>query len=103
MDFRLSPGKVSFCCSFQVQSSQPILLYFQQCLGAFVVALLFFLHSLAFFREENLWINKFVFTSVIMAISLFTGSSVKFGVPKPTLKFGYIPHIDKSDQKSVVE
>ena len=38
-----------------------------------------------------------------MAISLFTGSSVKFGVPKPTLKFGYVPHIDKSDQKSVVE
>ena len=67
--------------------------------GCFVV----FLHSLAFFREENLWINQFVFTSVIMAISLFTGSSVKFGVPKPTLKFGYVPHIDKSDQKSVVE
>ena len=28
---------------------------------------------------------------------------MKFGVPKPTLKFGYVPHIDKSDQKSVVE
>ena len=27
----------------------------------------------------------------------------EFDVPKPTLKFGYIPHIDKSDQKSVVE
>lgn len=27
----------------------------------------------------------------------------EFGVPKPTLKFGYVPHIDKSDQKSVVE
>ena len=27
----------------------------------------------------------------------------EFGVPKPTLKFGYISHIDKSDQKSVVE
>ena len=27
----------------------------------------------------------------------------EFGVPNPTLKFGYIPQIDKSDQKSVVE